>query len=329
MWAFDTATNQRKLLIWLARLELNVTPASWAICRKAYQSRPAVALVAEHLKLATGFFESGYPEGARKGQQRIHHFSHFSQKAPCEVIPESFLHRYAKQVVQESLGLQLPPQPGHQPDSDDQSSWWDFESVEQEVWLGAFRPDLVAELPDGPLLIEFACTSFVDDEKQARIEQLGIRAVELDLSGILVTPTAEGLLELKRAILHDATLKQWLYPLPEVMGACEPRPQPVESPMEPEPSIQLPERLRYTIQGLWVDLRVLEFGSVVVKSVAYSPFIAELLKRLARQYSGRYVPKFRNWMFPSWAGGLIRHELCTWATPRVSTGCWIATAGRQ
>jgi len=63
MWAFDTATNQRKLLIWLARLELNVTPAYWAICRKAYQSRPAVALVAEHLKLATGFFESGYPEG--------------------------------------------------------------------------------------------------------------------------------------------------------------------------------------------------------------------------------------------------------------------------
>ena len=257
--------------------------------------------------------ECNEPVVARKGQQRIHHFSHVSQKMPCEVMPESFLHRYAKQVVQESLGLQLPPQPGHQPDSDDQSSWWDFESVAQEVWLGTFRPDLVAELPDGPLLIEFACTSFVDDEKQARTEQLGIRAVELDLSGMLVTPTAEGLLELKRAILHDSTLKQWLYPLPEVMGACESRTQPVESPMEPEPSIQLPERLRYTIQGLWVDLRVLEFGSVVVNSVAYSPFIAELLKRLARQYSGRYVPKFRNWMFPSWAGELIRHELETMA----------------
>lgn len=257
--------------------------------------------------------ECNEPVVARKGQQRIHHFSHISQKMPCEVMPESFLHRYAKQVVQESLGLQLPPQPGHQPDSDNQSSWWDFESVAQEVWLGTFRPDLVAELPDGPLLIEFACTSFVDDEKQARIEQLGIRAVELDLSGMLVTPTAEGLLELKRAILHDSTLKQWLYPLPEVMCACESRTQPVESPMEPEPSIQLPERLRYTIQGLWVDLRVLEFGSVVVNSVAYSPFIAELLKRLARQYSGRYVPKFRNWMFPSWAEELIRHELETMA----------------
>lgn len=257
--------------------------------------------------------ECNEPVVARKGQQRIHHFSHVSQKAPCEVMPESFLHRYAKQVVQGSLGLQLPPQPGHRPDSEDQSSWWDFESVEQEVWLGTFRPDLVAELPDGPLLIEFACTSFVDDEKQARIEQLGIRAVELDLSGMLVTPTAEGLLELKRAILHDSTLKQWLYPLPEVMGACESRPQPVESPMEPEPSIQLPERLRYTIQGLWVDLRVLEFGSVVVKSVAYSPLIAELLKRLARQYSGRYVAKFKNWMFPSWAGEFIRHELETMA----------------
>ena len=253
--------------------------------------------------------ECNEPVVARKGQQRIHHFSHVSQKMPCEVMPESFLHRYAKQVVQESLGLQLPPQPGHHPDSEDQSSWWDFESVEQEVWLGAFRPDLVAELPDGPVLIEFACTSFVDDEKQARIEQLGIRTVEVDLSGMLVTPTVEGLLELKRAILHDSTLKQWLYPFREVLGVCESRPQPVASPMEPEPSIQLPERLRYTIQGMWVDLRVLEFGSVVLKSVAYSPLIAELLKRLARQYSGRYVAKFKNWMFPSWAGESIRHEL--------------------
>lgn len=245
---------------------------------------------------------------ARQGLQRMHHFSHASQKTPCEVMPESFLHRYAKQVVRESLGLQLPPQPGHHPDSEDQSSWWDFESVKEEPWMGDFRPDLIAELTDGPLLIEFACTSFVDEEKQARIEQLGVRAVEIDLSSLVVTPTADGLLEIKRAILHDATLKQWLYPLPEIAVGGDTLP-PIDSGVQQELSGHLPERQRYTIQGFWVDLRVLEFGSVVVRSVAYSPAIAELLKRLSRRYAGRYVAKYKNWMFPAWTRAALQEEL--------------------
>ncbi|MVW77200.1 competence protein CoiA family protein [Pseudomonas xionganensis] len=269
----------------------------------------SIGEVARGLVCGCRCIECAEPVVARKGPQRVHHFSHVSQKQPCEVMPESFLHRYAKQVVEESLGLQLPPQPGHHPDSDDQSSWWDFDSVEQEVWLGSFRPDLVAELPDGPLLLEFACTSFVDDEKQALIEQLGIRAVEVNLSGLLVTPTAVGLQELRRAILHDVSLKQWLYPPASAPSMGEATPLSVEVAVETEPRNQMPEPLRFSIQGLWVDLRVLEFGSVVVRSVAYSPAIAGLLKRLARQYSGRYVAKFRNWMFPAWAETFVRQEL--------------------
>ncbi|WP_137817567.1 competence protein CoiA family protein [Pseudomonas sp. 2FG] len=148
---------------------------------------------------------------ARKGKHRIHHFSHVSQKVPCEVQPESFLHLYAKRVVREALGLHLPPQPGHVPNAEDQSSWWDFDSVREELWMGDFRPDLVAHLCDGPLLIEFACTSFVDEEKLARIEREGIRTVEVDLSGLEVTSSAAGLLELKKSILHRADIKQWLY----------------------------------------------------------------------------------------------------------------------
>lgn len=245
---------------------------------------------------------------ARQGLQRMHHFSHASQKEPCEVTPESFLHRYAKQMVKESLGLQLPPQPGHRSESEDQSSWWDFESVKEEPWMGDFRPDLVAELIDGPLLIEFACTSFVDKEKLERIKQLGIRTVEIDLSSLVVTPSAEGLLKIKRAILHDVTLKQWLYPLSNIVADCDSL-LPVDSSVQQDSSVQLTERQRFTIQGFWVDLRVLEFGSVVVRSVAYSPAIAELLKRLSRRYAGRYVAQYRNWMFPAWARGALQDEL--------------------
>jgi len=36
-------------------------------------------------------------------------------------------------------------------------------------------------------------------------------------------------------------------------------------------SPQPAERIRFTIKGLWIDLRVLQFGSVVVRIVAYSP----------------------------------------------------------
>ncbi|WP_314018561.1 hypothetical protein [Stutzerimonas degradans] len=247
---------------------------------------------------------------ARQGPRRMHHFSHASQKRPCEVMPESFLHRYAKQVVKESLGLQFPPQPGHLPDSEDQSSWWDFESVKEELWMGDFRPDMIAELKDGPLLIEFACTSFVHEEKQARIEQLGIRTVEIDLSGLAVNPSKEGLLELKAAILHDTTLKQWLYPLlPQPTNVSELSLPLVEAIKVQDRSPQPAERIRFTIKGLWIDFRVLEFGSVVVRSVAYSPAMAETLKQLARQYSGRYVPKYKNWIFPSWAKAFLQQEL--------------------
>lgn len=270
----------------------------------------SISEVARGLGCGCRCIECDETVNARKGQQRMHHFSHASQKVPCEVMPESFLHRYAKQVVKENLGLQLPPQPGHLPDSEDQSSWWDFESVKEEPWMGDFRPDLVADLSDGPLLIEFAFTSFVRDEKQARIERAGIRTVEIDLSCLDVQPTLEGLLELKGTILHDVALKQWLYPLAPVIEMVSESPMPfAETIVAQDPSPRPPERARYTIQGLWVDVRVLEHGSVVVRSVAFSPMIVELLRRLARQYSGRYIAKYKNWMFPSWARAPLQQEL--------------------
>ena len=95
--------------------------------------------------------------------QRTRHFSHVLQKTPCEIQPESFLHCYAKHVVMEAGGLHRPAMLGHEPASEDISSWWDFISVYEEVWLGSFRPDLVAQLPDGVLLIEFACLNAQSD----------------------------------------------------------------------------------------------------------------------------------------------------------------------
>ncbi|WP_231975240.1 competence protein CoiA family protein [Geopseudomonas guangdongensis] len=83
---------------------------------------------------------------ARKGEQKEHHFAHHSNKESCEVRRESLLHLFAKQVIREAMGLQMPHLPGQPPEVGDPSSWWDFELVEEEVWLAGYRPDLIAHL---------------------------------------------------------------------------------------------------------------------------------------------------------------------------------------
>ncbi len=255
--------------------------------------------------------ECGEVVVARKGARRLHHFSHSSQKKPCEVRPESFIHRYAKQVLRESLGVQLPPFPGHAPVSMDTSSWWDFESMDEEVWMGDFRPDLVAELHDGSLLIEVACTSFVDGEKQARIERTGIRTVEIDLSKVMTLSPFNDPLDLKEAILHDASLKRWVYPAPPATDPICTNLQTTDcySGSNDGPAPPATERTRFTVHGMWVDLRVLPQGSVVLRSVAYNPMIVELLRQLARSLGGYYVAKYRNWMFPPRARTFLETEL--------------------
>ena len=112
----------------------------------------------------------GEPVVARKGLIREHHFSHHSNKESCFIQRESLLHLYAKEVIRNQLGLQLPPLPDSWPGSEDKTSWWDFERVDEEVPQQGFQPDLVAYLKDGSqLFIEVAVTSFIGEEKGAEL----------------------------------------------------------------------------------------------------------------------------------------------------------------
>jgi len=61
---------------------------------------------------------------ARKGSIRGHHFAHRSNKESCIIQPETLLHLYAKELICEAQGLQLPPLPGVSPSTNDKSSWW-------------------------------------------------------------------------------------------------------------------------------------------------------------------------------------------------------------
>lgn len=235
---------------------------------------------------------------ARKGSIRGHHFAHRSNKESCIIQPETLLHLYAKEVICEAQGLQLPPLPGVHPSTDDKSSWWDFESVIPEVPQAGFQPDLVAALKDGTqLFIEIAVTSFIDDHKRDRIQAAGIRTIELDLSKLLTNQRPVPSEEVKRYILDEAHHKTWTYP------ASQDVLQPLEITTPPYPiehqQPRVPTEHRFTIMQMWVSARALPSGAIAVRSWSYNPQITELLKSWRNELGGDYNPRYRNWIFGS------------------------------
>nr|MBH7777714.1 hypothetical protein [Clostridioides difficile] len=142
---------------------------------------------------------------ARKGLIREHHFAHHSNKESCYIQRESLLHLYAKEVICDVLGMQLPPLPGAHPISEDTSSWWDFEKVTPEVPQPGFQPDLVADLKGGTqLFIEVAITAFIDEVKRERIKAVATPTIELDLRNLLRSQQPIPSEAAKDYILHQA-----------------------------------------------------------------------------------------------------------------------------
>lgn len=269
---------------------------SMFVALNSQQQLVTIHEVARGLACTCTCVECGEVLIARQGALNEHHFAHCSNKVSCEVGRETLLHLYGKQVIREAMGLQVPYLPGHAPEFGDLSSWWDFEAVQEEVWLDSFRPDLVAHLRGGQcLLIEVAVTSFIDDEKRERINAAGLWALEIDLSGLLNGQEAIPSEAIRQQILHRVDCKRWVYPEP-VEAAVELEIPPV-APL-PLAKPQMAE-YRYTIQGMWVTARLLPSGSLAVRSLAYSPQIRGLLKTMAYQLGGYYKPAYRNWIFPS------------------------------
>jgi len=241
----------------------------------------------------------GEPVVARKGLIREHHFSHHSNKESCVIQRESLLHLYAKQVIRDHLGLQLPPMPGAYPASEDQTSWWDFERVDEEVPQPGFQPDLVAHLRDGSqLFLEIAVTSFIGEEKLERIKTIGINTIEIDLSELLFSKQPIPSEEVKTQILEQTHNKSWIYPEQRPMPlalAIDWQSIPEQLPVA-EPKAKCVEH-RFTVIGMWVSARVLPTGSIAVRSWSYNPQIIEILKSWRNELGGEYNPKFRNWIY--------------------------------
>jgi competence protein CoiA len=223
---------------------------------------------------------------AKKGQEREHHFAHESNKAACIINHETLLHQFAKRVIQDALGLVVPQDSnrkitGSLQLSQSNPTWLMLDRVEEEKQLGDIRPDLIGYTLDAQVLIEIAYSSFVDNEKLAKLEARNLLALEIDLSAF--DPEYFDVETTKEAILNGVDLKKWLYfPEPAVV---EKKPAYTEEIV--------------TIKGMWVSLKTLPFGDLAVKVIAYNPEVNAIVKAIAKRYYGTWRQDYKNWIVPN------------------------------
>lgn len=228
---------------------------------------------------------------AKKGEEREHHFAHESNKIACVVNHETLLHQFAKRAIQEAGGL-IVPSVQHQglsrqlPVSSDHPSWLMLENIEVEKQLDGIVPDLIGYSGDTPVLIEVAYSSFVDAEKQAKLDQLGLWTLEIDLRAF--HPEDFDPCVAQEAIVNGVDLKEWL--ITQEITPIEQKPSYIEEIL--------------TIKGIWVSVRELPFGDLAIKVVAFNPEVNAIVKAIAKRYYGRWRQDYKNWVVP---GRWLRH----------------------
>lgn len=246
-------------------------------------------------------FECGEIVLARKGEIKEHHFAHASNKDSCTIQPESVLHKYAKQIIIESMGVLLP----EVPNLDIEATWWTFDKIIPEFHLGLIRPDLACYIDEEPIFIEIAVTHFIDEDKLKIIKSMNVKTVEIDLSGLLNSDLVIPSDEAKKLILESLEHKTWLFPalpkpcLVDLMGNKN---QSVEEKSDSSTdSTQFPtastwEDYQFTINGIWVHARKFSGGMLSV-NCTYNPEIIAMLKQWRNEGGGRYNNKYKSWNY--------------------------------
>lgn len=158
---------------------------------------------------------------ANKGKIVSHYFSHnpSMEKQVCESGFETSIHLMAKQILSEDGYCTFPSLTIRVSKSDlngnvhveerqlEQEIKRTFEKVQLEKRLEKIRPDIVSYIDDVPFLIEVAVTSFSDAGKKQIIRNLGLPAIEIDLSSVDYKITK---VELRKLIHSTATKKEWI-----------------------------------------------------------------------------------------------------------------------
>lgn len=149
---------------------------------------------------------------ARKGSVKIHHFAH-KKGADCEKAVETALHLASKQILEEHKEIALPAvkidlETYRDPIPVAPEKTFHLDEVRVEQRTGDIVPDILAYSSGIPLLIEIRVTHEVDRAKAAKIRNLGISAIEIDLSSFCRNFNRE---ELADAVIRQTDNKKWIF----------------------------------------------------------------------------------------------------------------------
>ncbi len=167
---------------------------------------------------------------ARLGEKKQPHFAHY-QATDCDIASaqQTALHLLAKELIAEAKGMYFPAavvRCGEAFPSENAGAWqimqrlpktveyrpaafYHCSNVILEKKLSDIIPDIILEQGEQRVLVEIAVTHFIDEEKQKKIEKIGLPVLEVDLSDL----RAE---QLNRAELRDRLLstpegKNWMF----------------------------------------------------------------------------------------------------------------------
>jgi len=249
------------------------------------------------------------PLVARQGEVRLHHFAHASNREPCESSHESLLHKYAKQLITNALGLVTPitPAVAHFLGLTETSGKGILQAllpILDEVTIGDIRPDILLATTDGvQVAIEIAYSSFCGLEKVSEFERLALPALEIDLSAF--TPENFDPILVRDAVIANIDKKAWVWP---TQSSAD-----IQNDIQPLPTLPtvkqfLPEEI-ITFSGRWVSIRQFASGDIAVKVVKYDPDLVSLVKSVAKRHGARYNPQYRTWNVPRRAARTVRQTL--------------------
>lgn len=155
---------------------------------------------------------------AHHGEKKVKHFVHYS--TACINGFESAIHKAAKQVLLQSKQILVPAinaseylfDRGSNVDVNESQSiaerFIPIEDVEAEKDMGSVVPDLIVTGLGKKLFIEIAYTHFVDKVKRAKLEELGVATLEIDLSGLSEVPSMS---ELARLVVEEPSNRSWVF----------------------------------------------------------------------------------------------------------------------
>lgn len=149
---------------------------------------------------------------AKKGDLNRHHFAHASGVS-CQAAVESALHLAGKEVLSTQRRIVLLPVrvefDGGKPSIEiAPQRQYACSDVRVERKLGSVVPDVLVTIDDWELAIEVFVTHRVDDQKARKYSELGLSALEIDLSNVGRELTID---VITRLVVEGGEHKRWIF----------------------------------------------------------------------------------------------------------------------